>query len=69
MNLEEAVEKASAFLENKAGYYTHYLESVKLLEKVWVVKFNVGAFTEKIVEVKIDNEIEKVINEEVCETE
>lgn len=69
MNIEEAVEKASAFLENKAGYYTHYLESVELLEKVWNVKFNVGVFTEKIVEVKIDNETEKVINEGVCGTE
>ena len=60
MDLEEAVEKASAFLEEKAGYFAHKLESIKLEEGVWVVKFDVGAFKEKIVEVKIDNETEKV---------
>ena len=62
MDLEEAVEKASAFLEEKAGYFAHKLESIKLKESVWVVKFDVGAFIEKIVEVKIDNETEKVIH-------
>ena len=63
MDLEEAVEKASAFLEEKAGYFAHKLESIKLKESVWVVKFDVGAFIEKIVEVKIDNETEKVQTE------
>jgi len=52
MDTEEAVERGTKFLQDKAGYYTHKLVSVKLEENVWVVRFDVGAFEEKIVELK-----------------
>ena len=60
MNTEEAIDRGIGFLEDKAGYYTHKLESVKLEENVWVVRFDVGAFEEKIVEVKIDDKTERI---------
>ena len=61
MDTEEAVDRGIEFLENKAGYYTHRLESCKLEENVWVMWFDVGVFAVKIVEVKIDNKTEKII--------
>jgi len=64
MDTEEAVERGTKFLQDKAGYYTHRLESVKLEENVWVVRFDVGAFAEKIVELKIDDKTEKILEYE-----
>ncbi len=61
MDTEEAVDRSIEFLENKAGYYTHRLESSKLEENVWVMRFDVGVFAVKIVEVKIDDKTEKII--------
>ena len=61
MDTEEAVDRSIEFLENKAGYYTHRLESCKLEENVWVMRFDVSVFAVKIVEVKIDNKTEKII--------
>ncbi len=61
MDTEEAVDRSIEFLENKAGYYTHRLESCKLEENVWVVRFDVGVFAVKMVEVKIDDKTEKII--------
>jgi len=61
MDTEEAVERGIEFLENKAGYYTHRLESCKLEENVWVMRFDVGAFVEIIVELKIDDKTGKII--------
>ncbi len=60
MDTEEAVEKGTKFLQDKAGYYTCRLESVKFEENVWIVRFDVGAFEEKIVEVKIDDKTERI---------
>ncbi len=60
MDTEEAVERGTKFLQDKAGYYTHKLVSVKLEENVWVVRFDVGAFEEKIVELKIDDKTERI---------
>jgi len=60
MDTEEAVERGIEFLENKAGYYTHRLGSVKFEGNVWVVRFDVGTFAVKIVEVKIDDKTEKI---------
>ena len=64
MDTEEAVERGTKFLQDKAGYYTHKLVSVKLEENVWVVRFDVGAFEEKIVELKIDDKTERIIEYE-----
>ena len=64
MDTEEAVERGIEFLEDKAGYYTHQLVSVKLEENVWVVRFDVGPFVEIIVEVKIDDKTERIIEYE-----
>jgi hypothetical protein len=64
MDTEEAVERGTKFLQDKAGYYTHKLVSVKLEENVWVVRFDVGAFEEKIVELKIDDKTEKIVEYE-----
>ncbi len=64
MDTEEAVDRSIEFLENKAGYYTHRLESVKLEENVWVMRFDVGVFAVKIVEVKIDDKTERIIGYE-----
>ena len=64
MDTEEAVERGIEFLQDKAGYYTHKLVSVKLEENVWVVRFDVGAFVETIVEVKIDDKTEKIVEYE-----
>jgi hypothetical protein len=64
MDTEEAIDRSIEFLENKAGYYTHRLESAKLEENVWVMKFDVGTFAMKIVEVKIDNKTERIIRYE-----
>jgi hypothetical protein len=60
MDTEEAVERGTKFLQDKAGYYTHKLVSVKLEENVWVVRFDVGPFVETIVEVKIDDKTERI---------
>jgi len=64
MDTEEAVERGTKFLQDKAGYYTRRLVSVKFEENVWIVRFDVGAFEEKIVEVKIDDKTEKIIEYE-----
>lgn len=64
MDTEEAVERGIGFLQDKAGYYTHRLESVKIEENVWAMRFDVGAFTEKIVELKIDDKTEKIVGYE-----
>ena len=64
MDTEEAVERGIEFLQDKAGYYTHKLENVKLEENVWVVRFDVGVFEEKIVELKIDDKTEKIVEYE-----
>jgi len=64
MNTEEAIDRGREFLEDKAGYFTHKLESVEFEENVWVVRFDVGAFEEKIVEVKIDDKTERIIGYE-----
>jgi hypothetical protein len=64
MDTEEAVERGIEFLQNKAGYYTHRLISVKLEENVWIVRFDVGAFAERMVEVKIDDKTERIIEYE-----
>ena len=64
MDTEEAVERGIEFLENKAGYYTHRLESVKIEKNIWAMRFDVGAFAEKIVELKIDDETEKIVGYE-----
>ncbi len=64
MDIEEAIDRGIEFLEEKAGYYTYKLESVKLEENVWVVRFDVGAFEEKIVELKIDDKTERIIGYE-----
>ena len=64
MDTEEAVDRSIEFLENKAGYYTHRLESVKIEENVWAMRFDVGAFAEKIVELKIDDKTEKILEYE-----
>jgi hypothetical protein len=64
MDTEEAVERGIKFLQDKAGYYFCRLESVKFEESVWVMRFDVGAFEEKIVELKIDDETEKIIKYE-----
>ena len=60
MDTEEAVERGTNFLQDKAGYYTRRLVSVKLEDNVWVVRFDVGAFEEKIVELEIDDKTEKI---------
>ena len=60
MDTEEAVERGTKFLQDKAGYYTRRLVSVKLEDNVWVVRFDVGAFEEKIVELEIDDKTEKI---------
>jgi len=60
MDTEEAVDRSIEFLESKAGYYTHKLESVKLEENVWAMRFDVGAFVEIIVELKIDDKTGKI---------
>jgi hypothetical protein len=64
MNTEEAIDRGIEFLESKAGYYTHKLESVKLAENVWTVRFDVGPIVEKIVEVQIDDKTERIIGYE-----
>ena len=64
MDTEEAVDRSIEFLENKAGYYTHRLESVKIEENVWAMRFDVGTFAEKIVELKIDDKTEKILEYE-----
>lgn len=64
MDTEEAVDRSIEFLENKAGYYTHRLESAKLEGNVWVMRFDVGTFAVKIVEVKIDDKTERILGYE-----
>ena len=60
MDTEEAVERGIKFLQDKAGYFLCRLESVKFEENVWVVRFDVGAYVEKIVELEIDDKTEKI---------
>jgi hypothetical protein len=40
------------------------LENVKLEENVWVVRFDVGVFEEEIVELKIDDKTERIVEYE-----
>lgn len=61
MNTEEAVEKAEKFLKEKAGYLFPSLYSVKLEDKTWIIKFDIGVLAEKIVTLKLDDETGRVI--------
>lgn len=64
MDTEEAIDRGVKFLEEKAGYYAYKLISVELEESVWVVRFNVGAFIDEIVELQIDDGTERIIKYE-----
>ncbi|MHC1585369.1 MAG: hypothetical protein ACXQS7_03790 [Candidatus Syntropharchaeia archaeon] len=61
MDTEEAVERAVRFLEEKAGYYTHHLVSVRLDKDRWYLEFDVGALYKEIVKVIIDDKTGKVV--------
>ena len=63
MDTEEAVEKAIHFLENKAGYLTHKLESIQLdkTKQEWQLRFDVGLFFVVIVDMRIDDETGRII--------
>ena len=61
MDTEEAVEKAERFLREKAGYLYPSLYSIKLEDKTWIIKFDVGILSEKIVTLKLDDETGRVI--------
>lgn len=62
MDTEEAIEKAIQFLENKAGYHTHKLESVQLdkTKQEWHLRFDVGLFFVEIVDMRIDDETGRI---------
>lgn len=64
METEEAIEKAIEFLERKAGYYAHRLLGVKLEGNVWKIKFDVGVFAEKLIELEIDDKTGRVVKYE-----
>ncbi|ABN70620.1 hypothetical protein Smar_1533 [Staphylothermus marinus F1] len=61
MEAEEALDKAIEFLEKRAGYYFHRLESISLKEGVWIIRFDVGIFAKEVVEVRIDDKTGRVI--------
>ena len=64
MDTEEAIEKGIEFLERKAGFSIHQLQSVNLERDIWVLRFDVGAFVEKLVELRIDDTTGRIINYE-----
>ncbi|MEM2917435.1 MAG: hypothetical protein QXN63_03665 [Candidatus Bathyarchaeia archaeon] len=57
MDTEEVIERATDFLQKKAGYYSFKLLSVRFDEarKVWDLRFDVGLFVERIVSLTIDD--------------
>ncbi|MDF2954938.1 hypothetical protein [Candidatus Alkanophaga liquidiphilum] len=61
MDTEEAVERAVRFLEEKAGYYTHRLVSVRLDKDRWHLEFDVGALLKEIVKIVIDDKTGRVV--------
>lgn len=61
MDTEEAIDKALNFLKKKGGYYYAQLVSAKLEDGTWVIKFDVGILTERIVTIKIDDKTGRVI--------
>ena len=64
MDIEEAVEKATEFLERKGQYFIHRLESIKLDEGIWKVRFDTGIVTKKLVELEIDDKTGRVVKYE-----
>jgi hypothetical protein len=64
MDVEEAIEKGIRFLEEKAGHYTHTLESVRLDGGVWILRFDVGFLEERKVEVKISDDTGRLVSYE-----
>ena len=64
MDTEEAVEKATEFLERKGGQPIHRLVSIKLEENVWKVKFDTGLFKKELVELEIDDKTGRVVKYE-----
>jgi len=64
MDIEEAVEKATEFLERKGQYFIHRLESIKLDEGIWKVRFDTGIVTKELVELEIDDKTGRVVKYE-----
>ncbi len=64
MDIEEAVEKATEFLEKKGGYYIHRLMSIKLDDGIWKVRFDTGIVTKELVELEIDDKTGRVLKYE-----
>ena len=64
MDTEEAVEKASEFLERKGGRHIHRLVSVKLDGHFWKVKFDTGIFAKELIEMDVDDKTGRVVKYE-----
>jgi len=69
MEVEEVVERAIDFLEHKAGYYTHRLESVKLEKGIWIIRFDVAVFGREIIEIRIEDDTGRIISYERIQAE
>jgi len=61
---EEAIDKAVEFLERKGGQPIHRLVSVKLQENVWKLKFDTGIFSNRLIELEVDDKTGKVVKYE-----
>lgn len=63
MNLEEAVEKAIQFLEEKASYFFHRLRKADFRkeEGKWYLEFDVGILSEKVVKIIIDDSDGRIV--------
>lgn len=66
MDLEEAVDVGIRFLEEKAGYQMHQLESVGLKNKIWVLRFDASYILGRNkIELRIDDTSGKVIEVDI----
>lgn len=64
MDTEEAIEKATEFLERKGGHYIHRLLSIKLEGNVWKMKFDTGILTKELIGLEIDDKTGRVVKYE-----
>ena len=66
MDLAQAVDIATNFIETKGGYTTHYLRNTKYdnITEQWELIFDVGLFMAISIKIMIDDKEGKVISYE-----